>query len=115
MRQKLSTSSKRRGIDWFSSIEINPLDTIETYVADGFGVGLSVSIPKTKMSLKVLSLLLQGRALVDSDALSREKAIVSDADVAGRIAGHDTSFTSLVTLSRGLGKGNGKGVAAWDS
>jgi hypothetical protein len=40
----------RLEIDWFPSIEINSLDTIETHVADGFRIGLSVSIPKTKMS-----------------------------------------------------------------
>jgi hypothetical protein len=97
-----------------SSTEINLRNAIETYVADGFGIGPSVSIPKTKLSLKVLSLLLQSHALADFDALSREKDIVSVADIAGQIAGHGTSFTSLVTLSRGLGNGNGKGVAAWN-
>lgn len=36
------------------------LDAIETHVADGFGIGLSVSIPKTKMSPKVRALALEG-------------------------------------------------------
>jgi DNA-binding transcriptional LysR family regulator len=60
-------------IEWFPSIEINSLDTIETYVADGFGVGLSVSIPKTKMSPKVRSLALKGFAPVVPGALWRGK------------------------------------------
>jgi DNA-binding transcriptional LysR family regulator len=63
----------RLGIDWFPSIEISSLDTIETYVADGFGVGLSVSIPKTKMSPKVRSLALKGFAPVVLGALWRGK------------------------------------------
>ncbi|HXC99251.1 MAG TPA: hypothetical protein VN048_07910 [Verrucomicrobiae bacterium] len=91
---KLSGGLKRIEIDWFPGIEINPLGTVETYVADGFGVGFRVSIPKTKMSLKVLSLLLHGRAPVAFGALSREKDIVSIADVAGRINGNRGSFTS---------------------
>ena len=63
----------RLKIDWFPSIEINSLDTIETYVADGFGVGLSVSIPKTKMSPKVRSLALKGFAPVVLGVLWRGK------------------------------------------
>ena len=50
----------RLGIDWFPSIEINSTDAIETYVANGFGIGLTVSIPKTKMSPKVRPLPLPG-------------------------------------------------------
>lgn len=62
----------RLGIGWFPSIEINSLETIETYVADGFGLGLSVSIPKTKMSPKVRSLALDGFAPVVLGALWRK-------------------------------------------
>ena len=63
----------RLGIDWFPSIEINSLDTIETYVADGFGVGLSVSIPKTKLSPKVRSPALKAFAPVVPGAVGRGK------------------------------------------
>jgi DNA-binding transcriptional LysR family regulator len=40
----------RLGVDWFPSIEVSSLDLIETYVANGFGVGLSVEVPKAKLS-----------------------------------------------------------------
>jgi hypothetical protein len=63
----------RLGINRFPSTKIDSLDTIETYVADGFGVGLGVSIPKTKMSLKILSFVLKGFAPVVPGALWRGK------------------------------------------
>jgi DNA-binding transcriptional LysR family regulator len=61
------------GVDWFPSIEINSTDSIETYVANGFGIGVSVSIPKTKMSPKVRSLPLPGFPHVVLGALWRGK------------------------------------------
>jgi DNA-binding transcriptional LysR family regulator len=41
------------GVDWFPSLEINSSDGIEAYVAGGFGIGLSVAVPKARMSPKV--------------------------------------------------------------
>ncbi|MBU6401438.1 MAG: LysR family transcriptional regulator [Verrucomicrobia bacterium] len=38
----------RLGVDWFPLIEVSSLDLVETYVANGFGVGLSVDIPKRR-------------------------------------------------------------------
>ena len=38
------------GVDWFPNIEVSSLDLIETYVANGFGIGLSVQVPKAKLS-----------------------------------------------------------------
>ena len=63
----------RLGIDWFPAIEVSSVDIIETYVANGFGIGLTVSIPKTKMSPKVRSLALPGFAPVVMGALWRGK------------------------------------------
>jgi len=50
----------RRGVDWFPSIEISSVDIVTTYVENGFGIGLTVSIPKTKMSSKVREIPLPG-------------------------------------------------------
>ncbi|MDB6066783.1 MAG: Transcriptional regulator, LysR family [Pedosphaera sp.] len=63
----------RLGIDWFPGIEVSSIDIIETYVANGFGIGLTVSIPKTKMSPKVRSIALAGFAPVLVGALWRGK------------------------------------------
>jgi DNA-binding transcriptional LysR family regulator len=60
---------RARGIDWFPAIEVSSVDIIETYVANGFGIGLTVSIPKTKLSPKVRPLPLPGFAPVVLGAL----------------------------------------------
>jgi DNA-binding transcriptional LysR family regulator len=48
------------GVDWFSRLEINSTDSIEAYVAGGFGVGLMVAIPNAKPSPKIRALELPG-------------------------------------------------------
>jgi DNA-binding transcriptional LysR family regulator len=40
---------KRLGVDWFTGIEVSSIDLIETYVANGFGIGLSVQVPKAEL------------------------------------------------------------------
>jgi DNA-binding transcriptional LysR family regulator len=61
----------RAGVDWFSSIEVSSLDLIETYVANGFGIGLSVLAPKAALSLNIRALPLPGFAPVVVGALWR--------------------------------------------
>jgi len=61
------------GVDWFPRLEINSSDGIEAYVAGGFGIGLSVAVPKAKMSPKVRTLELPGFAPVMVVALWRGK------------------------------------------
>jgi DNA-binding transcriptional LysR family regulator len=39
---------RRLNVDWFTSIEVSSIDLIETYVANGFGIGLSVIVPRAK-------------------------------------------------------------------
>jgi DNA-binding transcriptional LysR family regulator len=63
----------RLGVDWFPGIEISSLDTVEAYVADGFGIGLTVSIPKTKLSPKVRQLSLPDFPPIVLGALWRGK------------------------------------------
>jgi DNA-binding transcriptional LysR family regulator len=63
----------RLGVDWFPRVEINSTDSIEAYVAGGFGIGLSVAVPKAKMSPKVRPLELPGFAPVLVAALWRGK------------------------------------------
>jgi DNA-binding transcriptional LysR family regulator len=41
---------RRLGVDWFTGIEVSSIDLIETYVANGFGIGLSVVVPKTELA-----------------------------------------------------------------
>jgi len=47
------------GVDWFPSIEASSADLVETYVANGLGIGVSVAIPKKRLpeNVQVLPLL----------------------------------------------------------
>ncbi|HZV33381.1 MAG TPA: LysR family transcriptional regulator [Verrucomicrobiae bacterium] len=73
MSRNFQQALSRLGVDWFPSIEINSTDCIENYVANGFGIGLTVSIPKTKMSSKVRAVSLPGFAPLTVGALWRGK------------------------------------------
>ncbi len=59
----------RLGIDWFPRIEVTSLALIETYVESGYGIGLSVAIPRFKLSSGLRAVPLQGFAPVVLAAL----------------------------------------------
>jgi DNA-binding transcriptional LysR family regulator len=63
----------RLGVDWFPSIEVSSIDLIETYVAGGFGVGVSVLVPKGVISPNVRVVPLPGFEPVVMGALWRGK------------------------------------------
>lgn len=46
------------GVDWFPSIEVSSVDLVETYVANGFGIGCSVLVPKVGLSPNIRALPL---------------------------------------------------------
>jgi DNA-binding transcriptional LysR family regulator len=48
------------GVDWFPSIEASSADLVETYVANGLGIGVSVAIPKKTPPANVRALPLPG-------------------------------------------------------
>ena len=80
----------RLGIDWFPGVEASSLELIETYVANGFGIGLSIAIPNGKLSPKVRALPLTGFTPVVVGALWRGKlspvhqAFLEEAQIAAR-------------------------------
>ena len=41
------------GVDWFTAIEVSTVELVETYVANGYGIGLSVQLPQFRHSVKV--------------------------------------------------------------
>lgn len=43
----------QRDLSWFPSLEVSSLGLVETYVANGFGIGLGIHIPKIPVSPKV--------------------------------------------------------------
>ena len=38
----------RLKVDWFTSIEVSTVELVETYVANGYGIGLSVAVPRAR-------------------------------------------------------------------
>ena len=50
----------RLKVDWFTGIEVGTIELVETYVTNGYGIGLSVAIPKTKHKPHIRHLALEG-------------------------------------------------------
>ena len=48
----------RLGVDWFPSIVVSSMDLIEAYVANGFGVGITVQVPQATPTPGVRRLVL---------------------------------------------------------
>ena len=49
----------RKGVDWYPKMEVSSLDLIETYVSNGYGIGLSVDLPHRKPSHRLRQLPLK--------------------------------------------------------
>src|SRR3954467_8105958 len=47
-------------VDWFTSIEVSTLELIETYVSEGYGIGLSIAVPGIKHRPNMRMLPLEG-------------------------------------------------------
>lgn len=51
-------------VDWFSGIEVSSVELVQTYVANGYGYGVTVGVPKMKFHPRVRVLPLEGFDLV---------------------------------------------------
>jgi DNA-binding transcriptional LysR family regulator len=60
-------------VDWLPSIEASSVDLIETYVANGLGIGLSVAVPKNPLPANVRMLPLKNFPPARIGALWRGK------------------------------------------
>lgn len=64
----------RIGVDWFPSVEVSSLNLVEVYVAKGYGIGLSLQIPRVKPAAGVRVLALPEFPAVMLGVLWRGKA-----------------------------------------
>lgn len=48
------------GVDWFSGIEVSSVELVQTYVANCYGIGVTVAVPKMKLHPQVRLLPLDG-------------------------------------------------------
>jgi DNA-binding transcriptional LysR family regulator len=46
--------------DWFTGIEVSSLEMVQTYAANGYGIGLSLQMPKKKLDPRLRALPLDG-------------------------------------------------------
>jgi DNA-binding transcriptional LysR family regulator len=51
---------KRMGIEWRPQMEVSSLDLVSHYVQEGYGIGLSVSVPGTKFAPELRAIALPG-------------------------------------------------------
>jgi len=54
----------KRKVDWFGGIEVSTVAMVQTYVANGYGIGVTVDVPKSKYHPEVRPLPLDGFELV---------------------------------------------------
>jgi len=50
----------RLKVDWFSGIEVSSVEMVQTYVANGYGFGVTVAVPKMKYHPEVRQVPLPG-------------------------------------------------------
>ncbi len=53
IRRAFQDGLARRKVDWFSGIEVSTVDLVQTYVANGYGLGVTVAVPKVQYHPKV--------------------------------------------------------------
>ncbi|MBN2505247.1 MAG: LysR family transcriptional regulator [Verrucomicrobia bacterium] len=51
-------------VDWFGGIEVSTVELVQTYVAHGYGCGVTVGVPKMKFHPQVRALPLEGFNMV---------------------------------------------------
>jgi DNA-binding transcriptional LysR family regulator len=60
---------RQRGVYWEPSLEMSGLDLVARYVAEGFGIGLSLHLPHVRLPAGVRELMLPGFAPVSFVAM----------------------------------------------
>jgi len=60
IRRAFQEGLTKRKVDWFSGIEVSSVEMVQTYVANGYGFGVTVHLPSLKLHPKVTRLPLEG-------------------------------------------------------
>ena len=73
------------GVDWFPGIETSALDLIATYVAGGFGLGVSVAIPQVEFPRQIRADSVAGFCPGGGRRALAGQAQTIDSSLSGRI------------------------------
>ncbi len=60
IRRAFEEGLAKRKVDWFGGIEVSTVEMVQTYVANGYGIGVTVDVPKTDYHPQVRPLPLEG-------------------------------------------------------
>lgn len=64
IRRAFQDGLAKRKVDWLSGIEVSTVEMVQTYVANGYGIGVTVRVPKMKYHPQVRVLPLEDFGLV---------------------------------------------------
>jgi DNA-binding transcriptional LysR family regulator len=87
-------------VDWFSGIEVSTVEMVQTYVANGYGIGVTVGVPKTKYHPQVRPLPLEGFESVTFGVLWQGRRTVL----------LEAFFKSIEKVARGLASDEDAGL-----
>lgn len=73
MTKNFQTRLAQLGVEWYTSIEASSVDLVEGYVANGLGIGLSISMPGKALAKNVRALALADFPGMSIGALWRGK------------------------------------------
>ena len=79
-------------VDWFSGIEVSTVEMVQAYVAKGYGIGVTVGLPREKYHPEVRPLTLEGFGPVTFGVLWQGRCTVL----------LDAFFKSVEIAARGL-------------
>ncbi len=60
IRRAFQDGLNKRKVDWFSGIEVSSVEMVQTYVANGYGFGVTIHLPNLKLHPKVMAFPLEG-------------------------------------------------------
>jgi len=60
IRRAFEAGLAKRKVDWFGGIEVSTVEMVQTYVANGYGIGVTVNVPKMDYHPRVRPLALGG-------------------------------------------------------
>jgi len=60
IRRAFQDGLAKRGVDWLGGLEVSSIEMVQTYVANGFGFGVTVHVPGMELHPKVRPVVLAG-------------------------------------------------------